>query len=213
MSVYSYYKLLKTPRVLPPPLVLPAPPPLKSLSGLVRKTLCLPLVEDLQSSLCCRHPTVNHCSECRSHAVRAIDLTQLHATDNQTRHNLSRALHDRILGATHVQSAHPAQLLELLHGHEAFDAEGAEGSVVAGRGDDDGGVDGVGVHAGLVVVVHGDERPVGDDAGDLDGGGVGGRGVGARDQVFDAGGVEELDVGEGEDFGEEGGGEEGLRSG
>lgn len=78
---------------------------------------------------------------------------------------------------------------------------------MAGGGDDERGVDGVGVHAGLVVVVHGDEGPVGDDTGDADGA-VGA--VGAGDQVLDGGGVEELDVGEGEDLGEEGGGEEGL---
>jgi hypothetical protein len=55
-------------------------------------------------------------------------------------------------------------------------------------------------------VVHGDERPVGDDAGDAEGAVV----VLARDEVFDCGGVEEFDVGEGEDFGEEGGCEECL---
>lgn len=73
--------------------------------------------------------------------------------------------------------------------------------------DCEGRVDGVGVHAGLGVVVDGDEGPVCDDAGDADGGGGGGEGPG--DEVFDGGGVEEFDVGEGEDFGEEGGGEEG----
>lgn len=52
-------------------------------------------------------------------------------------------------------------------------------------GDDDGCVDGVGVHAGLVVVVHGDEGPVGYDAGDLDL-----VTFVARDEVFDGGGVE-----------------------
>lgn len=63
-------------------------------------------------------------------------------------------------------------------------------------------------------MVAGDEGPVCDDAGDADGWGGwgvvgGGRGEGAGDEVFDGGGVEEFDVGEGEDFGEEGGGEEG----
>lgn len=61
-------------------------------------------------------------------------------------------------------------------------------------------------------MVHGDERPVGHHAGDLDGGGVGGVVERAGDEILDAGRVEELDVGEGEDFGEEGGGEEGLRT-
>ena len=77
---------------------------------------------------------------------------------------------------------------------------------MAGGGDDEGGVDGVGVHAGLVVVVHGDEGPVGDYARDAD---AAAAGVRAGDEVFDGGGVEELDVWEGEDAGEECGGEEG----
>lgn len=53
-------------------------------------------------------------------------------------------------------------------------------------------------------MVHGHEGPVGDDAGDLDGRGVGGVVERAGDEVFDAGCVEQLDVGEGKDFGEEG---------
>ena len=57
---------------------------------------------------------------------------------------------------------------------------------MTGSGDNDGCVDGVGVHAGLVVVVHGDEGPVGDDAGDADAAVA----VFAGDEVFDGGGVE-----------------------
>jgi hypothetical protein len=49
-------------------------------------------------------------------------------------------------------------------------------------------------------VVHGDKSPVGDDTGDAEGTVR----VGAGDEVFDGGGVEELDVRELEDFGEEG---------
>ena len=64
---------------------------------------------------------------------------------------------------------------------------------MTGGADDEGGVDGVGVHAGLVVVVHGDEGPVGDDAGDAEFVHCGG---GAGDEVFDGGGVEEFDIGE-----------------
>jgi hypothetical protein len=69
---------------------------------------------------------------------------------------------------------------------------------MTGGRDDDGGVDGVRVHAGLIIVVHGYEGPVGDDAGDAEGP----VGVLTRDEVFNCGGVEEFDVGEGEDFGE-----------
>lgn len=81
---------------------------------------------------------------------------------------------------------------------------------MAGRADHQGRVDGVGVHARLVVVVHADERPVCDDARDADCGWVRWGWGGARDEVFDGGGVEEFDVGEGEDAREEGGCEECL---
>jgi len=57
-------------------------------------------------------------------------------------------------------------------------------------------------------VVHGDEGPVGDDSGDAEGA----VGVGTGNEVFDGGGVEELDVGELEDLGKEGRGEESLRN-
>jgi hypothetical protein len=67
-------------------------------------------------------------------------------------------------------------------------------------GDNKWRVDGVWVHATLVIVVHGDKSPVGDNASDADGAVW----AGTSDEVFYCGGVEELDVGEGEDFGEEG---------
>lgn len=72
--------------------------------------------------------------------------------------------------------------------------------------DHERGIDGIGVHARLVVVVHGDKSPVCNDTGDAEGA----VGVGAGDEIFDCGCVEQLDVGEGEDFGEEGRGEKGL---
>ena len=77
--------------------------------------------------------------------------------------------------------------------------------MTSGR-DDNWGVDGIGVHAGLIVVVHGDEGPVCDNSGDADGS-IGGL---AGDEIFNSGSVEEFDVREGEDFGEEGGCEESL---
>lgn len=81
---------------------------------------------------------------------------------------------------------------------------------MASRRDDDWRVDRVWVHARLGVVVERHEGPVGDYTSDTHGMRVGGRGRGTRKQVFDAGGVKELDVGEGEDLGEERGCEEGL---
>ena len=79
-------------------------------------------------------------------------------------------------------------------------------------GDDDGRIDGIGVHAGLIIVVHSDQRPISDHARDADAAAhLGARGLDVRagDEVLDGGGVEELDVGEAQDFREEGGGEEG----
>ena len=75
-----------------------------------------------------------------------------------------------------------------------------------GGGNDDGSVDGVGIHARLIVVVHSNEGPVRDDTGNAD------VTVGhlAGDEILNGGGVEELDVGKGEDFGQRGGSEEGL---
>jgi len=62
----------------------------------------------------------------------------------------------------------------------------------------------LGVHAGLVVMVHGDEGPVGDNTSDLDGT----IGVLAGDQVLNGGGVEQLHIGELENLAEHGAGEE-----
>lgn len=75
---------------------------------------------------------------------------------------------------------------------------------MASGADNDGGIDGVGVHARLVVVVHGDQGPVGDDTSNSDGS----VGILAGDEVLNGGGVEELDVRELEDLGKEGRGEE-----
>jgi len=55
-------------------------------------------------------------------------------------------------------------------------------------------------------VVHADQGPVGDNTGNSDVSIC----VLASDEILNSGGVEELDVGEGEDLGEEGGGEESL---
>jgi len=77
---------------------------------------------------------------------------------------------------------------------------------VAGSGDHDRCINGVGVHAGLVVMVHGNESPVCNDTSNAEVS----VGILACDEVFDGGGIEEFDVGETEDFGEEGGGEECL---
>ena len=64
---------------------------------------------------------------------------------------------------------------------------------MASSADNKRGIDGVGVHAALVVVVHGDEGPVGYDTSDAD---LPIRASGAGDEVLDGCGVEELNIGE-----------------
>ena len=63
-------------------------------------------------------------------------------------------------------------------------------------------IDGVGIHAALVVVMHAHERPIGDHAGDAN------TSLPtiiewASNEIFDSRGVEELDVRELENLGEE----------
>ena len=64
---------------------------------------------------------------------------------------------------------------------------------MASCGDYERGVDGVGVHAGLIVVVHAYKSPVCDDTCDAD---FAVRACRASDEIFDGGSVEEFDVGE-----------------
>lgn len=149
-------------------------------------TLLLALVEHLERLLSSLDTTESHSAKGRTHAVGAVNLGQLHAANNETRSDLAGALDNGVLGDVHVETAHATEGGNGFHGDHALDAEGAEGTVVAGGGDDDGCVDGVGVHAGLVVVVHGDESPVGDNTGDADAAVR----VFAGDKVLDRGGVE-----------------------
>lgn len=117
------------------------------LSSRLSRALLLPLIENAQSLLGSLDAAERHGTKGWSHPVSAIHLTELHASDDQSWNNLPRALHDRILGGIHVQAAHASELLELLHRDEALDTEGTKWPVVAGRGDDDRGVDGVWIHA------------------------------------------------------------------
>ncbi len=70
----------------------------------------------------------NELTKSRTHAISAIDLRKLHPTNNQAGDNLTGALDNGIFGAVHVEAAHAAELLELLHADETFDAEGAKGA-------------------------------------------------------------------------------------
>ena len=100
-----------------------------------------------------------------------------------------------------------------MHAYEALDGESTEGTIVTGGGDDKRCIDGVRVHAGLVVVMHGDKGPVGHHTSNADSSRVGRSWGGTGDEVLNGSGVEELDVGEGKDLGKEGGCEECLVTG
>ena len=109
-----------------------------------------PLVPHAQGFLGSLDATEGHCAKSRAHAVGSVDLTELHPTDNETRHNLTGALDDGIFGSAHVKTAHASELLDLLHADKTLDAEGAKRAIVSGGRDDKGCVDGIGVHAGLI---------------------------------------------------------------
>ena len=68
-------------------------------------------------------------------------------------------------------------------------------------GDDNRGVDGVGVHAALVVVVHRHQGPVGNDTGNTD---PRTTFIRARDQVLHRSCVEHLDIIHGQHLGQDG---------
>lgn len=76
--------------------------------------------------------------------------------------------------------------------------------VTCGR-DDNWSVDSVWVHAALVIVVHADESPVGDNTSNADAT----LAIRASNQVLNRGSVEQLDVGELKNLAEKGAGEEG----
>lgn len=109
------------------------------------QVLGLALIKDLEHLLGQLDATQGHGAEGGPHAVGTVNLRQLHTTDEQAGHNLTRALHDSVLGSVHVKTAHATKLLDALHAHKALDRESTHGTVMASSGDDDGGVDGVGV--------------------------------------------------------------------
>ena len=148
--------------------------------------LLLAHVKHLQCLLSSLDTTESHGTESGTHTVGTVNLRQLHAADDETRCNLASTLDNGVFGNVHVEATHATQSWDSFHGDHTLDAEGTKGTIVASGGDNDGRVDGVGVHAGLVVMVHGDEGPVGDNTSDLDGT----IGVLAGDQVLNGGGVE-----------------------
>jgi hypothetical protein len=141
-----------------------------------------------------------------THSVGTIDLGEFHATNDESGYDLPGAFHDGVLCRLHVKATHAAELLELFHADKALNGEGAEGAVVSGGADDERCVDGVGIHAGLVVMVHRDQSPVGNHT--CDAHVVRPGNVTAGDKILDSSGVEELYVGELQHLGQDGGSEE-----
>ena len=119
-------------------------------------TLLLTLLKDPDNLLSSLDTTECHGTKGRSHTVGTVDFREFHTADDKAGNDLTGALDDGIFGRVHVEATHAAEALDGLHANETLDGESTEGTVVAGGGDDDGGVDSVGVHAGLVVVVHAD---------------------------------------------------------
>ncbi|KAH0194444.1 Thi4-domain-containing protein, partial [Aureobasidium melanogenum] len=175
-------------------------------------TLLLTLLKDFDDLLGSLDTTECHGAEGRSHTVGTVDFREFHAADDEAGDDLAGALDDGVFGGVHVEAAHAAKALDGLHADEALDGEGTEGAVVTGGGDDDGGVDGVGVHAGLVVVVHADLKgrsqyrsfKIGDNTGNLNSSIL----TRAGDKILNGSGIEELDVGELQDLAEQSAGEE-----
>ena len=138
-----------------------------------------------------------------AHPVGAVDFAQFHASDDQTGHNLAGSLDNRVLGGVHIQASHSAKLLDLLHTDQSLDAESPEWPIVTSSRDDHGSIDGVGIHTALIIMMHSHQSPIGNDACDANSA-VADAGVAlARDQIFDCGGVKELNVGELQHFGQQ----------
>lgn len=145
-------------------------------------------------------------TESRAHSVSAVDLAQLHTTYDEARYYLASPLDDGIFGGIHIQTPHAAKLLDLLHRYETLNGKGPEWTIMSRGRDDDGSIDGVRVHARLIIMMHGDQGPVGDHSSDADGT-IWQR---ASDKILDCRGVEQFDVGECQNLGEESRGEECL---
>ena len=75
---------------------------------------------------------------------------------------------------------------------------------MASGGDKNWGIDGVGVHTRLIIMMHRDQGPVGDDTGNAHSLRVSGGWGWTGDEILYSSGVEELDIGERENTREEG---------
>jgi len=85
--------------------------------------------------------------------LTSVSLGQLHTTNDHAGHDLTGTLDNLVLSHLHVETTHASKLLVGADGYETLDGEGSPWAVVTGGGDDQGSVDGIGVHAGLVLFV------------------------------------------------------------
>lgn len=117
-----------------------------------------------------------------------------------SRDDLAGVADDAIFGSVHVQGDHAGNVLDESDLLEALDTGGTHGAVMASGRDNDLGLDDIGVHARLGVMVQGDQSPVGDHTSDT---------TVLDNQVFSSQGVEQLDIGAHEQLAEDGRGEQG----
>lgn len=159
----------------------------------LESVLSLSLIEDFESFLSSLDARESHGSKGRAHSVCTINFTQLHASNNETWNNLSGSFDNCVLSSVHVETSHTAKLLNLLHRDKTFHAESTKRSVVARSGYNDGRVDGIWIHAALVVMVHGNESPIGDDTSNSNCA----ISIGTSYEVLNSRGIEEFDIREG----------------
>eukprot|EP00756_Hemistasia_phaeocysticola_P017606 Hpha_TRINITY_DN15549_c4_g1::TRINITY_DN15549_c4_g1_i2::g.107193::m.107193 len=156
------------------------------------------LLDHLSSHLTGLRAGEHHRPEGRAHAGCALNLGDLHTSDDHARHHLTGEVHNRILRSVHVQALHPWGGLDHSVGHQPLHPERPHRSVVAAGGNNNLGLQHVGVHARLRVVVLRDQGPVGHHTRHP---------VLTHDEVLHGGCVEQLHVGGGEHLGHNGGGE------
>lgn len=141
---------------------------------LLLHVLLLPLLEDLDGELSSTDTRDSHGTEDGAHTagfyyesvtsivlgrggmkgeLTSVSFGQLHTTDDHAGHNLAGTLDDLVLSHLHVEATHTSKHIIGTDRYETLDGEGSPWTVVTGSGDNQGSVDGIGVHAGLVLFV------------------------------------------------------------
>eukprot|EP01018_Ginkgo_biloba_P021850 Gb_40595 [translate_table: standard] len=143
----------------------------------------------------------HHCSEGRSHSGRAIDLCNLHAGNDHPGDNFPCETDDGILGRIHVQCLHAGNGINQSDALQALDTSGTEWPIMSTGTHHNLGLHDIGVHARLCVVIHRDQSPIRHNSS---------HSVLLDDQILGRYGVEELDIGPGQDLAQDGRCEEGC---